>query len=342
MGTRQNDPHLTMYRGKFAITYFDEHGERRRRSTGQTERHLANAVLDSFIKRAAEAKQGTYTVGDLWAMYRAHLGDRPSGKTMDFEWRVMERWFGHLMPSQVTEGLCQSFADARAAEGRSPGTVWTNLGRLRMVFAWSVKRGHLTKAPYIPRPTPPPPREGYLTSTEISSLLHTVAAPHLKVFVTLAWSTGARASALLSLKWSAIDFSKGRINLRDPDETRPMKGRAVVPMNDTARAALVEARRGATSEYVIEYHGEPVVSVKKAFKRAGARIGRPDVSPHMIRHSAAVAMVEAGIPIGNCRKSRPSLGIPIRRSHGASMRSGRRTICARLRRRWNWVGRFRE
>jgi hypothetical protein len=91
MGTRQNDPHLTMYRGKFAITYFDEHGERRRRSTGQTERHLANAVLDSFIKRAAEAKQGTYTVGDLWAMYRAHLGDRPSGKTMDFEWRVMER-----------------------------------------------------------------------------------------------------------------------------------------------------------------------------------------------------------------------------------------------------------
>jgi integrase len=216
-------------------------------------------------------------------MYRAHLGDRPSGKTMDFEWRVMERWFGHLMPSQVTEGLCQSFADARAAEGRSPGTVWTNLGRLRMVFAWSVKRGHLTKAPYIPRPTPPPPRDGYLRPSEVNRLLGTITAPHLKLFVTLAWATAGRAAALLSLKWNSIDFDKGMINLRDPDESRPMKGRAIVPMNDTARAALLVAQRARTSEFVIEYHGEPVASVKKALKRAGAAIGRPDIHPHHVQ-----------------------------------------------------------
>jgi integrase len=296
MGTGQHDYRLQLFRKRWHIVWHAD-GKRNRLSTRTSDHRIALGHLDAFIKSKAETQQGTHTVGELWAMHRAYIGDRPSGKTMDFEWRSMEKWFGALMPSQVTEGLCREFSRARLAENRSSGTVWTNLGRLRMVFAWSVKREYLTKAPYIPRPQQSRPRESYLTSDEALRLLNASETPHLKLFITLAWSTGARASALLGLKWSSIDFSKGRINLQDPSETRRMKGRAIVPMNETARAALVEARRGATSDYVIEYHGKPVASVKKALKRAGARIGRPDVSPHMLRHSAAVAMAEAGIPM---------------------------------------------
>jgi integrase len=48
--------------------------------------------------------------------------------------------------------------------------------------------------------------------------------------------------------------------------------------------------------YVIEWAGKPVRSVKKGLGAAGARIG-VKVSPHVLRHSAAVWMAESGVPM---------------------------------------------
>ena len=66
-------------------------------------------------------------------------------------------------------------------------------------------------------------------------------------------------------------------------------------MNRTVRAALVEAKRGALTGSVVEWAGAPVVSVKRGLATAAARAGLAGVSPHVLRHSAAVHMVEAGI-----------------------------------------------
>jgi integrase len=99
------------------------------------------------------------------------------------------------------------------------------------------------------------------------------SAPHLKAVRDASLGYRSACQRLAALKWNSIDFDKGMINLRDPDETRPMKGRAVVPMNDTARAALLVAQRARTSEYVIEYHGEPVASRQEGAQAGGARSG---------------------------------------------------------------------
>lgn len=60
------------------------------------------------------------------------------------------------------------------------------------------------------------------------------------------------------------------------------------------RAALSEARRGALTEFAIEYGGERVGSIKKGFAGAVARAGLADVTPHVLRHTAAVWLAEAG------------------------------------------------
>ncbi|WP_374389305.1 tyrosine-type recombinase/integrase, partial [Sandaracinobacter sp.] len=51
-----------------------------------------------------------------------------------------------------------------------------------------------------------------------------------------------------------------------------------------------------TTDHVIEHGGGPVASVKKAFELASERVGFK-VTPYTLRHSAAVWMAEAGVPM---------------------------------------------
>jgi integrase len=48
---------------------------------------------------------------------------------------------------------------------------------------------------------------------------------------------------------------------------------------------------------VIEYAGRPVKSVKRAFAAAAEKAGVPWCTPHVLRHTAAVHMIESGVSI---------------------------------------------
>ena len=50
------------------------------------------------------------------------------------------------------------------------------------------------------------------------------------------------------------------------------------------------------TDYVIEYHGSPVASIMQGIRAAAVRSGIP-CHPHMFRHSAAVWMAEARVPM---------------------------------------------
>jgi integrase len=100
---------------------------------------------------------------------------------------------------------------------------------------------------------------------------------------------------VLELTWDRVDFERGQVNLRTGEGQR--KGRAIVPITESLRVALVEARKAALSDYVIEWAGGPVKSIKKGFRAAAVDAGLLDVSPHVLRHTAAVHMAEAGVAI---------------------------------------------
>jgi integrase len=120
----------------------------------------------------------------------------------------------------------------------------------------------------IERPSPPKRKERHLTREQCRALIEAAAMPHLKLYVILALATGGRNAALLDLTWERCDFDRGLIDLRDPNIGRPHKGRAIVPMNRSIRAALLEARGGALSDHVIEWAGRRVASVKRGLKFA--------------------------------------------------------------------------
>lgn len=282
-------------RGGLCAIWRDASGKRHRHQLAARDRKTAEAeALDLF--RRMQPLASALTVADLWTAYREDHAGRRIAENMDWSGRRVLASFGALRPDQITAKHCRDFAAEGARQGRKAGTVWTELSHLRICLRWAAKRGMIPAAPHIEKPPAPAPKDRHLSRAEIDRLLAADAAPHIRLAVLLMLTTAARVGAVLDLTWDRVDLERGKINLRTSD-TGPRKGRAVVPINATLRAALTAAREAALSDYVVEWGGRQVRSIKTGFNAAVERAGLHDVSPHVLRHTAAVHMAEAGVPM---------------------------------------------
>ena len=283
-------------RGGFVVTWKDDRtGTRRRyRLDALTVKGAEAEALD--VIRRETVPLGTATVATIWEAYRQHLGQRPAATALGYTGRSVLPHFGALRPDQIEVSHSRSYAALRKKAGLKAGTTWTELGHLRSSLTWAVKVGLIPRAPYIERPQKPAPKDRWLTHAEIDQLLAADAEPHVRLATLLMLTTAGRVSAVLDLTWDRVDLERGQINLR-VDQEGPRKGRAVVPINATLRAALTVAKEAAMSDYVIEWAGGRVASIKKGFMAMVGRSGLQGVSQHVLRHTAGVHMVEAGIPM---------------------------------------------
>lgn len=286
--------------GAVPVVTWDEQGKRRRFRLGSAlTQEQAEAELQAFVKRREvyQARSG-HKVQDLHDAYCADR--RLDGKSIanqEQHWKALAPVFGHLSPSDIDKRICKDYARRRMAAGRKVGTIWTELTDLRTILNWAAKNDLITKAPNITIPPKPAPRDKRLTKEEARTLLDACGPAHLRLFVVLNLATAARAGALLGLRWDRIDLERGLINLHDPEIEETTKRRAIVPINSTAKAALAAAKPMALSDWVIEWNGAPLKSIKKALKSAGKDAGLEWVSPHVLRHTAATWMAEAGVPM---------------------------------------------
>jgi len=290
-------PKLVWHRGVLAVSFIKD-GRRFRRSLGTDDIATGRARFAEFTRQlASQAASGPVTIAEI---YHAYIADRRAdGKSttrIEDAWKRLSPTFGEAMPSYVDKDTCRRYAKSRQKDGTSNGTIHLELGYLRSALIHAERENWIDRAPFVWLPQKPPPREHHITREEAERLLAAASFPHVKLFIILALSTAGRAEALLDLTWDRVDFARRRINLRPPGRATTPKGRAVTPMNETAATALEEARKGALTTHVIEWAGKPVRSIKKGIGAAGARIG-VKVTPHVLRHTAAVWMAEAGIPM---------------------------------------------
>lgn len=283
---------LTRLRGEYCVTWNDANGIRRRYRLGTTDPKEAARRAPSHFADATRP-QGT-TVADIWAGYVQDMAGRAVVTTMGHTWKALRDRFGPIEATNISIADCRAHADARRLAGIKDGTIHTELGHLRMVLLWAEKHRLIGRAPAIERPSKPEPKTDHLTRDEARAMIDAANAPHIALAIRLMIGTGARNEAALQLTWDRVDMDRRMIQLRNPFDRARRKGRATVPINDTLFAALQEARELAQSIYVVEWAGEPVKSIKRGLKAAGAAVKRGDVSPHMLRHSAAVWMAEDG------------------------------------------------
>jgi integrase len=163
-----------------------------------------------------------------------------------------------------------------------------------------------------------PARERWLTRSEAARLILAAwryreiqkgkptdrrSLRHIAKFILVALYTGTRASTVCGAAlhpttgrgW--IDVERGVFYRRPTGRLETKKRQPPVPLPPGLLAHLRRWKRQGQA-FAVEWNRSPVTAVKKAFAHAVADAGLgPDVTPHVLRHTAATWLMQSGVDI---------------------------------------------
>ena len=278
-------------------TWNDQDGKRHRRSSGTTDRKLAEALAAKWVKEDFLAehfgKKPEVPFSEALLRYaEAQKRDHPrhfERSTRYILRHLHERFQEYHLP-EITLSVVQEYLDGRLDEV-SLGTAQKDLAILRAILNKAYREDLLDKAPRFPRFKRLKPRDRWLTVEEENRLVQ-CAARHLKPIIRFAVDTGGRRSEILGLDWQKVELGHKRVRFIDTkngeDRTVRLCDRACADL-----ASLGPKDRGP----VFTYHGRSVANVGGAFNVARKRAGLDDVRFHDLRHTFASRLVQGGVPL---------------------------------------------
>lgn len=278
----------------YCVIWWNER-KRQRVSLGTTDKQTAEARAREKWSTARPAAD-LDTVG---AVVEAYLGTAQQPRPVSDWKRKMEAWRaakGYWAEARIDAVDVTMSLAYPAWRQRSVNTVRSELSLVRTALNWAAGLKLIPSAPKVSLPPMPESKVEHLTKAQFRQLLAGCSAPHVRLFAMLAVTTGGRKSAILEAKWTQVDFDRALFSLNPEGRKQNSKYRATVPLNDLIMPALREARKVATTGYIIEHRGAPLGDIKKGIAAASVRSGIK-VHPHMFRHSAAVWMAEDRVPM---------------------------------------------
>jgi integrase len=140
-------------------------------------------------------------------------------------------------------------------------------------------------------------RERYLDQAELARLMPVLmeAEGHLVVparIVRFLLATGLRKSECFHCRWEHIDLERKQMSI--PASRAKSKQLDSIPLNKAAIQVLKECPRSGSHPFANPATGKPFVSIKKSFKTLMDRAGLEVVTAHVMRHTAASLLINAG------------------------------------------------
>ncbi len=138
-------------------------------------------------------------------------------------------------------------------------------------------------------------RTRFLEPQESDKLLAAAKEP-LRSMIVLAINAGVRLhSEALTLQWPNVDLDRNTITILSAYAKNKKTRR--VPLNEPASEALARLKVLAKGPFVFEKKkdGSPYRSIRTAFEKACKDAGLADVTPHVLRHTFATRLVDAGV-----------------------------------------------
>ena len=274
--------------------------------TGTRDRREAETALARYIAERnrpnGPSTPDQMTVAETLAIYgEKHAPNTAAPDRIAYAIEALLPTLGALPVGSITGEVCRRYAEDRE---RSPGTTRRELGVLQAAINFAHGEGYLTAAPRVRLPGKSPPRDRWLTREEAAKLLRAARrltrGKHLARFILVALYTGTRSSAILRLQFvpnttgGHIDTERGVMYRRASGqaETKKRTPPAPIPQRLLAHMRRWE-RQGA--RFVVEDHGNPVRSVKTAWRAALSASGIEHCRPHDLRHTCATWMMQRGV-----------------------------------------------
>lgn len=280
-------------------------GKRTLSSTGsrdraQAEAHLAHVILE--LQRPALPPEPS--VGDVLKAYAAARTETHGYRQLESKCRVVAGVIGWLKPSEVKAAHIRDYIARRKVATRpgkggamlpiAQGTIREELAKLRAALRWADSEGLIPTPRPIRIPISGKPRTRWLTGEEVDQLLAATIEPHVRTYLTIALHTAARSSAILELPWSGVDFERGIVVFPQKEGG---KNREAVPINETLNAELCLAWQRRTTEWVIEYAGQRVRSMRTGWQATLARSKIEHCTRHDLRRTAGSLMLQDGVKL---------------------------------------------
>ncbi len=185
----------------------------------------------------------------------------------------------------------RSFISEQTHKKLSECTCNRLCGYLRSIFRFGFFSELLEKNPMQRwRHPKEPPRRFTVDLNDITKVM-SVSAPHVKNVIECSFNLGTRISELLALKWENVNFEQATVRIY-ATKTRTYRE---VPVKPDFLEKLRKMKDDAKSEYVIEFRGKRVRSIRMAFVRAVKRSGiGKDFRIHDLRHIYATYMLNNG------------------------------------------------
>jgi integrase len=217
--------------------------------------------------------------------------------------RQIMLYFGEQQVSYITGATCRAFAATR-----KPSAARRQLEDLRSALKHYAAEGYLEIVPVVSLPDKEQPRERWLTRSEAARLIWaawrarevqkgvvTSQRPgrHVARFMLVALYTGTRAGAVCAASWDQFDFEAGIFYRRPEGEKETKKRRPPVPIPDRLLAHM-KRWKVKGGNHPVEWRGFCIKRISKAFAKAAAAAGMPDVHPHVLRHTAATWLMREG------------------------------------------------
>ena len=295
-------------RGRYYIQW-SEVGVVKKRSTGTSNHEEAQIIIADFIreKQIREQPNGPadpsqYLISDALALY-AEL-HAPTTKTPErIAYAVdalLDFWEGNTV-ADISKQTCRAYMSHR---DKSNGTMRRELGVLKAALNFAFGEGRLTRVPPVLLPEKPQGKDRWLTRKEAAALLNAARTAsgsvrlYLPLFIVIGLYTGARKSAILSLRWPQVDLENGLIDFLPPGEEQSNKRRAKIPIPNRLFGHLKRARlRGSDLGYVIHRDGKKIDDVKHSFSSACIKAGVFDATPHTLRHTCGTWLAQRGVSL---------------------------------------------
>jgi integrase len=310
---------LGMHRGKWAAVR-GRGKSRRRIKLDETDEESAKSAVRALNTETERLKlSGNLTVDEIFELYKK---DRKAKgvvnlKRIEEVRKTIKPFWGGWLPDKIKDQDCAAFVDARRLSGCSNSTIRSDLSYTHAALNFAFALGLIAKCPKFEMPPPSRPRDRWLNRYELEKLLDGAVMLHVKLFIILAVTTAGRPKHILALTWDRVDLKNRVIDL-DDGRDRTRKGRARVPINDTALDHLkVAFKARGKSERVIEIDGRAIASIRNGIRAAAKRAKLRNVSQYVLRHTAGVYMAQAGVPLAEIAEYMGHTSIETTRKHYA-------------------------